>query len=183
MRSIFFLSSLFGLALAVSAATDNPVMCTMQYAPVCGTVQVQCITTPCDGVRQDFGNACMASAAKAVDITEGECESAPRALVTWAYDNALTRYVGVSDFGYERSLTRQEAAALIARAAEKVWGKRYASYPDNCNIAYTDETSFDVTLKDDIYSACAFDLMHGQDQRFSPTRTLSRAEALVIVMR
>jgi hypothetical protein len=25
--------------------------------------------------------------------------------------------------------------------------------------------------------------MHGQDQRFSPTRTLSRAEALAVIMR
>ncbi len=195
MRSIFFLFSLLGIASVAAAATEDPIMCTMEYAPVCGTVQVQCITTPCEPVRQTFGNACMAGAAKATDVTVGECEATPvvggdsdehgckasagyswdatlaqcirvwekpQTLVTWAHENALTRYAEVADFGYERSLTRQEAAAIIARAAEKVWGLRYASYPDNCNIAYSDESRFDLTLRDDIYSACAFDLMHGQ---------------------
>lgn len=216
MRSIFFLFSLLGIASVAAAATEDPIMCTMEYAPVCGTVQVQCITTPCEPVRQTFGNACMAGAAKATDVTVGECEATPvvggdsdehgckasagyswdatlaqcirvwekpQTLVTWAHENALTRYAEVADFGYERSLTRQEAAAIIARAAEKVWGLRYASYPDNCNIAYSDESRFDLTLRDDIYSACAFDLMHGQSWVFSPTRTLTRAEALAIIMR
>lgn len=214
MRSIFFLFSLLGVASVAAAATEDPIMCTMEYAPVCGTVQVQCITTPCDPVRETFGNACMAGAAKATDITTGECApivggdsdehgckasagyswdttlaqcirvwEKPQTLVTWAHDNALTRYADVSAFGYERSLTRQEAAAIIARAGEKVWGLRYASYPDNCNVAYSDESTFDLTLKNDIYSACAFDLMHGQSWVFAPTRTLSRAEALAIIMR
>lgn len=253
MRIFLFLFSLFGFALVASAATENPVMCTMEYAPVCGTVQVQCITTPCNGVRETFGNACMAGVAKATNVTMGECEPAlvigggtdshgcltsagyswnasknactrswedtqtgilvggdsdehgckasagyswdatlaqcirvwekPQTLVTWAHNNALTRYADVSAFGYERSLTRQEAAAIIARAGEKVWGLRYASYPDDCNVAYSDESTFDITLKNDIYSACALDLMRGQSGRFSPTRTLSRAETLAIVMR
>jgi hypothetical protein len=192
MRIFLFLFSLFGLALVASAAED-PVMCTMEYAPVCGTVEVQCITTPCNGVRETFGNACMAGAAKATNITTGECApivggdsdehgckasagyswdatlaqcirvwEKPQTLVTWAHESALTRYANVADYGYDRSLTRQEAAAIIARAAEKVWGLRYASYPDNCNVAYSDESGFDLTLKNDIYSACAFDLMHGQ---------------------
>lgn len=216
MRSIFFLFSLLGVASVAAAATDDPIMCTMEYAPVCGTVQVQCITTPCNPVRETFSNACMAGAAGATDVTVGECESIPvvggdsdehgcktsagyswdatlaqcirvwekpQTLVTWAHDNALTRYTEVSEFAYERSLTRQEAAGIIARAAEKVWGLRYASYPDSCNVAYSDESNFDFTLKNDVYSACAFDLMHGQGGVFAPTRTLSRAEALAIIMR
>ena len=123
MRISLFLFSLFGLTLVASAATEDPIMCTMEYAPVCGTIQVQCITTPCEPVRQTFGNTCMAVAAKATDITTGECDATPtkqQALVTWAYDNALTRYNDVSDFGYERSLTRQEAAAIMTRAAVRV---------------------------------------------------------------
>jgi hypothetical protein len=198
MKFLFSLIMLLAGISTVSAATDT-VACTMEYAPVCGMVQVQCITAPCNPIRTDFSNLCMAKAAGATDITGGTCimsESTPpvvggdidshgckasagyswdvtlaqcirvwekpQTLVTWAYESALTRYADVLAFGYERSLTRQEAAAIIARAAEKVWGLRYASYPDNCNVAYSDESSFDITLRDDVYSACAFDLMYGQ---------------------
>ncbi len=35
-------------------------ICTMEYAPVCAEVQVQCITAPCYPVQQTFSNACMA---------------------------------------------------------------------------------------------------------------------------
>lgn len=104
-------------------------------------------------------------------------------LVKWAYGSGLTKYDTVEKYGYDRSITRQEAAAIFARAGEKTLGLRYASYPDVCNIAYTDEKEFDASLKDDIYSACAFDMMHGLKGVFSPSRTLTRAEALAIVMR
>lgn len=35
-------------------------ICTMEYAPVCAQVQVQCIMAPCYPVAETFGNACMA---------------------------------------------------------------------------------------------------------------------------
>ena len=50
-------------------------VCTMEYAPVCGAISVQCITAPCPQVRQTFGNNCMADAAWATDITMGECST------------------------------------------------------------------------------------------------------------
>jgi hypothetical protein len=33
-------------------------MCTMDYNPVCASVQVMCVTTPCMPEEQTFGNAC-----------------------------------------------------------------------------------------------------------------------------
>jgi len=56
---------------------ELPKVCTMEYAPVCGKVQVQCITTPCLSVDQTFGNMCTAQAAGATDITTGECTTGP----------------------------------------------------------------------------------------------------------
>lgn len=51
-------------------------VCTMEYAPVCGLVEVQCITTPCDPVPQTFGNACGACAqGNVASYTEGACET------------------------------------------------------------------------------------------------------------
>ncbi len=50
-------------------------MCTMQYAPVCGYVEVQCITSPCYPVPQTFGNTCGAcSTDNVVSYTQGACE-------------------------------------------------------------------------------------------------------------
>lgn len=51
-------------------------VCTMDYAPVCGVVEVQCVTTPCDPVSQTFSNSCSAcSQGNVVSYTEGECEN------------------------------------------------------------------------------------------------------------
>lgn len=50
------------------------VMCTQEYAPVCGLVQVQCITTPCDPVEETFSNACHACGNQnVISYTEGQC--------------------------------------------------------------------------------------------------------------
>lgn len=50
-------------------------ICTMEYAPVCGLVDVQCVTTPCNPVPQTFGNACGACAqGNVTSYSEGSCE-------------------------------------------------------------------------------------------------------------
>ena len=49
------------------------IACTMEYAPVCALVQVQCIRAPCNPVEQTFGNKCMADAQDANILYEGEC--------------------------------------------------------------------------------------------------------------
>lgn len=74
-----FLGFLSLSVVSTNAATtsDDQVMCPMIYAPVCGTVQVQCIMAPCEPVRQTFGNSCVAGASKATSVTEGACEDTP----------------------------------------------------------------------------------------------------------
>ncbi len=72
------------LGLVQGYAAESPTVCTAQYEPVCGFVQVQCIRAPCDPVRTDFSNMCMANAASATDITGGTCimsESTPPIIV------------------------------------------------------------------------------------------------------
>lgn len=52
----------------------NADACIEIYQPVCGQVQVQCITTPCDPVKETFANSCKACANPLVmSYTEGEC--------------------------------------------------------------------------------------------------------------
>ena len=48
--------------------------CTMEYAPVCGLVEVQCITTPCNPIPETFSNACEACArGNVLSYTDGAC--------------------------------------------------------------------------------------------------------------
>ena len=53
---------------------NTPTMCTMEYAPICAEVQVQCIKAPCPPIKQTFGNKCMMNANKlAKFLHNGEC--------------------------------------------------------------------------------------------------------------
>lgn len=63
-------------------AEEDVVFCTLEWAPVCGKVDVQCVTTPCDPVQETFSNLCSAEAAGAYDIVEGECASEVQDAVT-----------------------------------------------------------------------------------------------------
>lgn len=48
--------------------------CNDIYKPVCGYLQVECIQTPCDPIKQTFGNSCEACRNKRVlSYTEGKC--------------------------------------------------------------------------------------------------------------
>lgn len=42
----------------------QPVICTMDYTPVCAEVQVQCIKAPCPPIKETFGNKCQMDANK-----------------------------------------------------------------------------------------------------------------------
>ena len=48
--------------------------CIEIYQPVCATVNVQCVTTPCDPVQETFANSCKACINSLVSTyTKGEC--------------------------------------------------------------------------------------------------------------
>ncbi len=74
-----------GLLLSLGAPRDLAVTeclpeqrdvdaCIEIYQPVCGTVNVQCVTTPCDPVQKTFENSCKACTNSLVSsYTNGEC--------------------------------------------------------------------------------------------------------------
>lgn len=68
---------LFGTFVNQSFAADAPTMCSMLYAPVCGSIQVQCFAAPCNPVRETFSNACVASSRGATDVVKWACEDTP----------------------------------------------------------------------------------------------------------
>lgn len=61
-------------AIVCSEEQKQNNICTMEYRPVCGLTEVQCVTEPCEPVLQTFGNGCSACAAgNVISYTEGEC--------------------------------------------------------------------------------------------------------------
>lgn len=58
---------------ALVSAQGTGMACTMQYAPVCGAQQVQCVAAPCYPQYHTYGNACVLSAEGGTFIHEGEC--------------------------------------------------------------------------------------------------------------
>ena len=65
-----------------AAGAANPTMCTMQYQPVCGAKQVQCIKAPCYPVYHTYGNSCTMNAENGTYIHEGECSASETGPVT-----------------------------------------------------------------------------------------------------
>ena len=76
------------LLLFLEASTDTVVTtdclpeqrnvgaCIEIYQPVCAAVRVECITTPCDPVKETYSNSCKACSNERVSTyTEGECKA------------------------------------------------------------------------------------------------------------
>lgn len=54
-------------------STGDQVVCTTEYAPVCGETTPNCQEPPCAPIRKTYSNACEADKAGAEIIAEGSC--------------------------------------------------------------------------------------------------------------
>lgn len=82
MKKILVLIAFFATIISVNADyskvtvtnMDEPMMCTMEYAPVCWEVQTQCLFWECDKIYQTFWNMCWLKQNKnAKFLYEGQC--------------------------------------------------------------------------------------------------------------
>jgi hypothetical protein len=74
-RLLLYLGAPASLAVTECSPEQRDVeACIEIYQPVCATIIVQCVTTPCDPVHETFANSCKACANSLVSsYTEGEC--------------------------------------------------------------------------------------------------------------
>ena len=96
----FFLVASASVVFAQTMATEETTMCTLEYMPVCASVQVQCIKAPCPPINETFGNACSMRANKnATFLYTGECKSGILAWTTWniqSFDNKVATGADIS---------------------------------------------------------------------------------------
>ncbi|MBP6910686.1 hypothetical protein KBC03_03725 [Patescibacteria group bacterium] len=118
----------FGLAMTnvTFANHAEDVMCTAHYQPVCGEVQVQCITAPCYPVQQTFGNRCEAERAHAMNIQDGTCDSQSQTLVNT--DRKLTSF---NDQAVNDAATVSFGSSTLSA---KVCNSKSASYSVSGNV-------------------------------------------------
>ena len=112
-------------------------------------------------------------------ITPPANSGTPADIVLWAYNNGLTKYNTVATFGWDRTISRQEAAAIASRFAIDVLGRQVML----CDLSYTDADQIDVNLGVAVFNACGLGLMKGSNGKFAPRSLLTESEALAVVMR
>ena len=100
--------------------------------------------------------------------------------ISWMYANGLTQYNTLSGYRPADPVLREEAAKIISQAY------RILGYPQetkNTQCKFSDEKSFNTTLSGFIAESCKWGIFKGANGEFLPHRTLSKAEALTVLMR
>jgi hypothetical protein len=198
----------------------NQTVCTMEYNPVCGSKQVQCIKAPCPPIQQTYGNACSMKADGATLVHTGECktdlivgndkdthgcmvsagyswsQSKKECVRPWesqatdlekaydlAYNNGITTIDSLQKFRANDAITRQEAAKMFYQSAVSLFSKDAVDLSVVRLIPYKDDSMFDPSLRDFIYQTRILDIIKGSQDNFMPHNTLTRAQALAILMR
>lgn len=101
--------------------------------------------------------------------------------VRWMYDNGLTKYSGTNSFGAFDALTREQAAKMLVQYRSIMFPNKTVVTPPNCT--FQDLKNGDATLSGRIVQSCKLNILKGGDGFFAPTKSLTRAEAIAVLLR
>lgn len=104
-----------------------------------------------------------------------------REAVWWMYDNGLTKFTGAAWFAAFDVLTREQAAKMLVQYRNLMFPNKTVVTPDSC--VFADITSADPTLSGWIAQSCKLSILKGWDGYFAPTKPLTRAEAIAVLLR
>lgn len=96
------------------------------------------------------------------------------------YQNGLTKYDTLSGYRPDDPLLRQEAAKIIGQAYQ-ILGFPLESKNTACS--FSDGEEFDPSLASFIAQSCEWGIFYGSVGNFLPNKTLSKAEALTVLVR
>lgn len=191
----------------------DAIMCTMEYAPVCWEVEVQCIKAPCEPLKQTFWNACMAGVAQAKNIIQGECTTTvwwdtdkngckASAGYTWntdnkecvrsweyesiirAYNNDITKYNTMKTFMPDSYITREQAAKMLMTTIDKSGVTEWMIKQSAGSCEWKDVKNIDPTLIEQVIRSCMKWLFKGSDEGlFLPHQAITREHMSFILKR
>lgn len=91
--SFVFLAFLAYGTLSVVSAAETQTACTMEYAPVCAKVEVQCVRAPCYPIYHTYSNTCMMSSESTAKMVHSDActafEEGRPAVLSEGLKNAL----------------------------------------------------------------------------------------------
>lgn len=102
--------------------------------------------------------------------------------VTWAVDSGIVNGYTAKLFGVNRPVTREQAAVMIANAADNIF---WLTLPENGTAAsFADAAAISASFKDDVELMGKTGILQGDAKgNFNPKRELTRGEAASVFMR
>lgn len=96
------------------------------------------------------------------------------------FNNGLTKYDTLSGYRPDDQLLREEAAKIIGQAYDLLGFEKEIK---NTDCSFSDSESFDPSLAPFIASTCSYWVFKGNDGKFLPQKSLTKAEALTVLIR
>lgn len=103
------------------------------------------------------------------------------AALSWMYDNGLTKYDNADAFRPFDNLRRDEAAKFFVNFVTAA--KLNVTENADANCAFTDLATATPDLLGDIEASCKLGLFKGSDGKFMPAATLTKAQAIAVLVR
>jgi hypothetical protein len=101
-------------------------------------------------------------------------------LVSWLHGQWLTKYNALTAFRPTSHIARGEAAKFMVQFATLMRKSKVTS-PSECQ--FSDISDYDPTLTEYIIASCEYGIFKGFNGKFFPKNSITKAEALAVVMR
>jgi len=101
--------------------------------------------------------------------------------VSWMYDTNITKYNNGADFSPHQLVLREHAAKFFTEFKVNLMHGTIDTAEKKCD--FKDLIQGDATLTNSILNACYLDIFYGNKDRFYPTQPLTKAEAIVALVR
>lgn len=100
--------------------------------------------------------------------------------IKWMNENWLTSYKDINTYRPYDKVTREEMAKILGRLYDVDWVELENS---NTGCVFQDAKSFNIDLSPYIYKVCSLNIMKWANWKFLPSKTITRAEGLVTIIR